>query len=261
MCHPPGARPPSIPSNLHSQTGGTSGEDVVLTSEDGSQFRAYVAPSTAGTNGVVIAPDTRGLHPFYEELAERFASARIHAIAFDYYGRSAGIMRRSPDFEFSPHNSMNTGDQIHADLRAATVHLRGATPVTRIYVVGFCKGGRLAFNAAAEHAGLAGVVGFYGTPAARRSEDHLGAPLERVRLMRVPVLGLFGGADAGIPEATVRAFEAALSEHRVRHYLHIYPGAPHSFFDREFTAHASACDDAWRRVLGFIHTGDPAARA
>jgi carboxymethylenebutenolidase len=32
----------------------------------------------------------------------------------------------------------------------------------------------------------------------------------------------------------------------------IYPGAPHSFFDRRATDYADASADAWQRVLGFI---------
>ena len=34
--------------------------------------------------------------------------------------------------------------------------------------------------------------------------------------------------------------------------------APHSFFDRSFAEHKAECGDAWRRVLGFVKTGDPA---
>ena len=83
MCYPTGARPPDVPSDLlPPMTGGAGGQDVILTSADGTKFRAYLAKASTGDAGVVIAPDVRGLHPFYEELAERFASAGVHAIAF-----------------------------------------------------------------------------------------------------------------------------------------------------------------------------------
>src|SRR6266508_2831949 len=167
MCHPAGARPPDVPTDLLPISGGAAGEDVILTSEDASRFRAYLAKAADGDSGVVIAPDVRGLHPFYEELAERFASAGVHAIAFDYFGRTAGIERRPADFAFQEHNAKNTTAQIHADLTTAIGHLRGATDARSIYVMGFCKGGRVAFNAAAEHAGLAGAIGFYGWPTRR----------------------------------------------------------------------------------------------
>jgi carboxymethylenebutenolidase len=79
--------------------------------------------------------------------------------------------------------------------------------------------------------------------------------------MRAPVLGLFGGADPGIPATDIAAFDDALRTAKTPHYIHTYPGAPHSFFDRTFNEHKAECDDAWRRVLGFMKTGDPTKTA
>jgi carboxymethylenebutenolidase len=79
--------------------------------------------------------------------------------------------------------------------------------------------------------------------------------------MRAPVLGLFGGDDPGIPPSDIAAFDDALRAAKVPHYIHTYPGAPHSFFDRTFSEHKAECDDAWRRVLAFMKTGDPAKTA
>ncbi len=262
MCYPPEARPPEVPPDLLLRpiSGGSGGSEVIVTSEDGGRFRAYLAQASDGESAVVIAPDNRGLAPFYEELADRFADAGIHAIAFDYFGRTAGVGRRGDDFDPQPHNAKNTTAQTSADLATSIGHLRGATSARSIYVVGFCKGGRIAFNAAAEHNGLSGVIGFYGWPA-RRADDDPSAPIDSVDRMHVPVLGLFGGADKGIPPSAAEAFDKALTERVVRHFVHVYPGLPHSFFDRHNTQYTDENDDAWRRVIGFIRTGDPAARA
>src|SRR6266511_1139021 len=224
MCHPPTSLPPDLPADLPLIFGGAGGSDVVLTSEDATRFRAYLAKAGDGERGVVIAPDVRGLHPFYEELAERFASAGL------------------------------------PDIASAIGHLRGATDTRIVFVVGFCMGGRQAFYASAEHVELAGVIGFYGRLSTREGEEGT-APKDRVHRMRAPILGLFGGADPGIPETDVGAFDDALKKAGVRHHFVTYPGAPHSFFDRTFVEHRDACDDAWRRVLGFMKTGDPSARA
>ncbi|HZP95909.1 MAG TPA: hypothetical protein VFC31_06195 [Candidatus Limnocylindria bacterium] len=75
-------------------SGGAGGAEVIIASEDGARFRAYLAKARGGDIGVVIAPDVRGLHRFYEERAERFAGAGVHASAFDHFGRTAGIDRR-----------------------------------------------------------------------------------------------------------------------------------------------------------------------
>ena len=257
MCFPPGARPPEIPADLLPISGGAGGEDRILTSADGATFRAHLAIA-GGDAGVVIAPDVRGLHSFYEALAERFSSAGVHAIAFDYFGRTAGTERRADDWAFQEHVAAARArpDLIQADVAAAAAELRARTGATRIFVLGFCMGGRVAFNASAAQEGLAGVVGFYGV-VRRRDEKDTDAPLDKVARMAAPILGLFGGADAAIPADSIAAFDAALDERDIPHHLEVYAGAPHSFFDRQFAQYTSECDDAWRRVLGFIATGDP----
>jgi carboxymethylenebutenolidase len=260
MCYPPGAQPPDVPMDLRSISGGAGGEDVILTSADGTTFRAYLAKTRTGDVGVVISPDVRGLHQFYEDLAERFADAGVHAIAFDYFGRSAGVERRADDFPWRDHVPLTKPELVQADITATVAQLRAATGAKRIFVLGFCMGGRVAFNASADQNGLAGVVGFYGRLGTRPGEEGT-APADRATKMTAPVLALMGGADPGIPETEVRAFESALNEAGVKNHVEIYSGAPHSFFDRTFAEHKDACDDAWRRALGFMRTGEPAARA
>ena len=260
MCFPPGARPPEIPESLRPISGGAGGEDVTIKSPDGAMFRAFVAKAQQGDVGVVIAPDVRGLHRFYEELAERFASAGVHAIAFDYFGRTAGTSKRPDDFAFQEHVTAARArpDLIQADVAASASELKRRTGASRIFVLGFCMGGRIAFNASAEQQGLAGVVGFYGVTR-RRDESDKDAPIDKVERMRAPALGLFGGADSGIPADDNANFEKALQDRKIPHHLVTYPGAPHSFFDRSFADFTKDCDDAWRRVLGFMSSGDPTA--
>ena len=68
-----------------------SHEDLVLESRDGNRFAAFASmPEEPTKVGVVILPDVRGLYGFYEELALRFAERGVAAVAFDYFGRTAG---------------------------------------------------------------------------------------------------------------------------------------------------------------------------
>jgi carboxymethylenebutenolidase len=260
MCYPPGARPPDLPPDLRPISGGAGGADAIIASADGTKFRAYVAKARGGDIGVVIAPDIRGLHAFYEELADRFAEAGVHAVAFDYFGRTAGTGPRGDDFAWKDHVPQTKPASIQQDITASITHLRSATGAKRVFVLGFCMGGRVAFNASADQPSLAGAIGFYGRLSTRPGEEGQ-APADRAGAMTAPVLALMGGADPGIPETEVRAFEKALTAAKVPNHVESYAGAPHSFFDRSFTEHKEACDDAWRRALGFMRTGDPARRA
>src|SRR5713101_2460900 len=135
MCYPPGARPPDVPVDLlPPMTGGAGGQDVMLAGADGTKFRAYLAGASGGDAGVVIAPDVRGLHSFYEDLAERFSSAGVHAIAFDYFGRTARTERRADDFDYMPHVRQATPKGVFADIAASRVYLERETKARRCFV-------------------------------------------------------------------------------------------------------------------------------
>jgi carboxymethylenebutenolidase len=75
------------------------------------------------------------------------------------------------------------------------------------------------------------------------------------------VLSIFGGADEGIPQADVDQFAEACRRAAVRHEQHVYPGAPHSFFDRKQTEFADASADAWRRVQDFVRANTTSGKA
>jgi len=232
-------------------------EDVTLEAADGTQFAAFLSlPDEPGPVGVVILPDVRGLYRFYEELALRFAERGYPAVAFDYFGRTAGVAKRDDDFPYMEHVAQTTPDGIQADTRAAVNLLRsdeGGSSST-IFVVGFCFGGRNAWLASAGGHGLAGAIGFYGHPGERNG---IPGPTQRAHEMEAPILGLQAGDDANITAAVNAAFDAALTEAGVDHEIVTYDGAPHSFFDRKYEEFADASADAWERVLAFIQRHAP----
>jgi carboxymethylenebutenolidase len=227
-----------------------SHEDLALRAADGNEFAAFIAtPDEPGKTGVVILPDVRGLYRFYEELALRFAERGYGALAFDYFGRTAGAAKRGDDFEYMPHVEATTAEGIAADVRAAAEHLR-SLGYTSIFTVGFCMGGRQSWLAAADGHGLAGAIGFYGRPGEGR--DGTPGPIQRAHAIDAPILALQAGADQNITAEDNAELERALTEAGVEHELVTYDGAPHSFFDRKQEQFADASDDAWRRVLAFI---------
>jgi carboxymethylenebutenolidase len=253
MCFDFDARPPAPPEDLVLApiAGGAGAELLELTSADGTRFSAALAEATASKGGgVVILPDVRGLYPFYSELAERFADAGYPSIAIDYFGRTAGLGPRDEEFEYMPHVQQLKVPQVQADAGVAIDVLRDRTGAGGVASVGFCLGGFQSFLAGADMPQLSAVIGFYGILAGSRFG--VAGPLERAGEIRVPLLGLFGGADQAIPVEQVEQFDASLTEAGLDHEIHVYPGAPHSFFDRRYEEHAAACEDAWRRMLGFL---------
>jgi carboxymethylenebutenolidase len=256
MCFAFDARPPDLPRDLRLApiAGGAGPEVLELHSADGTRFSAALteSPQPAGP-AVVILPDVRGLYPFYIELAERFAQAGHHAISIDYFGRTAGLGPRGEDFEYMPHVQQLKVPQVQADIAAAIDVLHDRFGAGAVATVGFCLGGLQSFLAAmSQQLALAAAVGFYGVLDASRMG--VPGPIERATEIRCPILGLFGEADQAIPVEQVDEFASRLTEAEIEHEIHVYPGAPHSFFDRRFEEHAEASEDAWRRTLRFLES-------
>jgi carboxymethylenebutenolidase len=226
-----------------------SHDDLTLEAVDGNRFAAFAAtPEEPAEVGIVILPDVRGLYRFYEELALRFAERGYAAIAFDYFGRTAGVAKRENDWDYMAEVAQTTPETVQLDVGAAVAELerRGCRA---IFSVGFCFGGRHSWLAAAAGHGLAGAVGFYGHPGERNG---MLGPTERAGEIAAPILALQAGDDQNITAELNAAFDAALAAAGVEHEVVTYEGAPHSFFDRKQEDYLADSEDAWARTLAFV---------
>ncbi|MCC6618116.1 MAG: dienelactone hydrolase family protein [Chloroflexi bacterium] len=249
MCFDTDARPPLPPI----RGGALDARAVSLTSADGTVIAAYTARAETPTGaGIVIIPDVRGLHPYYRDLAIRFAEAGVEAMAVDLYARTAGAELREAGFEYEPHVRDLVPQHVNEDVAAAVAGLRAEDGhPERTYTIGFCLGGRVSLLQAAAGLALDGVIGFYPWPVGSHRSG-LPAPADLAGQFRTRVLALYGGADAGIPAEARDAFDRALSAAGVDHRSVTYPDAPHSFFDRKADEHAAASASAWREILSFM---------
>jgi carboxymethylenebutenolidase len=251
MCIDNDSRPPIAPI-----AGGSAGStDSRLTSADGTRFMAHAVRAARPSGaGMIVIPDVRGLHPYYKELAERFAEIGVDAVAIDFFARTATTDDRSDKFDFMSQVPLTKPDTLQADIAAAATYLRGKEGgrVAALFSVGFCFGGALSYLQAASGLGYAGVIAFYGWPLGLRRWPDRPRPIDAVARYTCPVLSLFGGADEGIPQSAVDEFDAACRKAGVKHDATVYPGAPHSFFDRKQAEFAEASADAWRRVQSFV---------
>lgn len=254
MCFDLDSRPPIAPI----AGGALDSARLILTAADRNGFAAFRARAAEPTGAAIaILPDVRGLHPYYEELALRFAEHGIDALAIDWFGRTAGAEPRHDEFDYMTHVARTSWAGISADIAAAVGELAvpdgdRAAP-TAVFTIGFCMGGRMSFLAATLGLGLAGVIGMYGTLVGPWRND-APAPVDAASRFGSPVLGLFGGADTAITPDAIAAFDAALAASGVDHRLVTYPGAPHSFFDRKAAEFADASAAAWEETLGFVRS-------
>jgi carboxymethylenebutenolidase len=232
--HPP---PPPVSSEV-----GRHGP-LVLTAGDGNRLLAFEAvPVTPRGASLVLLPDIRGMHAFYTDLALCFAQAGIDTVALDPYGRSAGLSARDDDFEFKPHASALTPQDVLADAHAGLARLRERSQ-DPVFTLGFCMFGGQSWRLAATDLHPAGSIGFYGRPST--VQDVVGD-------LSAPLLILAAGDDKATSPQENASFVRSLTAADKVHHCVVYEGAPHSFFDRGFEQWQAACTDAWVQILGFI---------
>ncbi len=220
---------------------------------DGTVVRAFVArPSAPGPHpAVVMIHEFWGLKPDIVGKAQALADEGYVVIAPDVMrgGSTSSIPRAI--FQVSTTKPA----QVDADLDAVFVWAAQQPEIMRdkIAVLGFCFGGGAALRYSVDSGKPAATVLFYGAPIAD--------PV-LIRHLGGPVLGVFGGADATIPEARIRAMESALNAAGVKNEIGIYPGQPHAFVSDVATIRAGgAAGQAWAQMLAFLKTNLAGASA
>src|SRR5713101_3358964 len=233
-------------------------EERTLRAGDGAVLREFVAlPATGFQPGaVLIIHDIWGYTDFYKDLARRITQHGHAAALVDFFGRQGDLPEsmRAPERTGSKPDAMAravqraqqlSDERFLADMQTAVDDLQ-ARGAARVACWGFCMGGRLADVSAARVRGLAGAVAYYGH---LQAEPGRLSPLQLAAEIGIPVLGIFGGADPGIPAVQIAAFQAALKTDKE---IVTYPGAPHGFLRYGATEHKAAIDDALWRTYQFF---------
>jgi carboxymethylenebutenolidase len=210
-------------------------------------------PQTGAGSGVLIVADVYGRSPFYEELAGRLALAGFTALLPDYFFRQGPLAERTREVAMARAQQLDQ-NQTLVDLSQAIdwLHLQpfAAGPIG---TVGFCMGGSLVLDLAAERDDLATVC-YYGFPAGSGGP----APLDLADRMHGPILGFWGDQDAGAGMDNVERLAAILDARGVEAELVIHPGLGHGFMsasrlDPAHEAYDAACR-SWTRTIEFYRT-------
>jgi carboxymethylenebutenolidase len=221
------------------------------------EMPAYFARPAGNTKApvIVVAMEVFGLHEYIKDVTRRLAKLGAFAVGPDYYFRKGIDLTKVTEIkDLLPIVNAKPDAELLSDLDA-TVAWAGSQggDTTRLGIVGFCRGGRTVWEYAA-HSGMpkAGVA-FYGTVVDPANPLWPKSPMQLAPEMKAPVLGLYGGADTGIPVAQVEQMKAALEQNKKTAEFKIYPDAPHGFHaDYRSSYRKEAADDAWKQAQAWF---------
>ncbi len=204
---------------------------------------------------ILVAMEIFGLHEYVKDVTRRLAKLGALAVAPDYYFRAGTDLTKITDIkELLPLVNAKRDSELLSDLDSTVAwsNVQGGD-TTRLGIVGFCRGGRTVWEYAAHSSALRAGVAFYGPLIDPPNPAWPKSPTQLAPEMKAPVLGLYGGADTGIPVAQVEAMKAALEAAHKTTEFKIYPDAPHGFHaDYRPSYRKQAADDAWAHMIAWF---------
>jgi carboxymethylenebutenolidase len=211
-------------------------------------------PDTGGPfSTILVVQEIFGVHKHIRDLCRRLAKSGYFAVAPELYYRQGDVSQMKEISEiFSKVVSKVPDKQVMSDLDAAVAWARasGKADTARLGITGFCYGGRIVWLYAAHNPNLKAGVAWYGRLMTDRTENQPKHPLDIVNDIKAPVLGLYGGADQGIPNDTVEKMRAALKTAGKPSEIILYPDTPHAFLaDYRPSYRKEQAEDAWKRML------------
>lgn len=234
----PGTGPGLLPA------GAGVGADLIRIPGQPEPLAAYVAwPEGAGPFPVVLViQEWWGVNDWLKAQTRRIAGKGYVAIAVDLY---RGLVAADADTAHQLMRGLDP-DRGVGYLRAAFEWTR-AQPWARkdrIGAIGWCMGGGYAADLAVAEPRLRAAVINYG---------RLPTDAKKIKRIKCPLLGNFGGRDKGIPLTDARAFKATLEKSGGRMELHEWPNAGHAFMNETNSNHSVAdALNAWFYIDQFL---------
>lgn len=226
---------------------------------DGYKVPAYRAAPAGKTNlpVVLVIQEIFGVHEYIADTCRRFAKEGYMAIAPELFARQGDPSQYAEVAKLMSELVSKVPDaQVMKDLDGtlAWAKTQGGD-VSRAAVTGFCWGGRITWLYAAHGPVKAGVA-WYGRLVGSATALTPKHPIDLVGQIKAPVLGLYGGADAGIPLDTVDKMKTALqagSAAAQQSGFVVYPEMPHAFHaDYRPSYREAAAKDGWKRCLEWL---------
>jgi carboxymethylenebutenolidase len=248
-------QPVAASTQITTDTQGLTAGEVKIAVRDG-EIPGYRAMPAGGTNlpTVLVVQEIFGVHEHIKDICRRLAKAGYLAIAPELYARQGDVSKLSDFDQIRPIVAKVPDAQVMSDLDAAAAWAvkNGGDPA-KLAVTGFCWGGRITWLYVAHNAKVRAGVAWYGRVAGPTSELTPANPIDLVAKINAPVLGLYGGADAGIPNDTVDKMREALKAAGKKSEIRTYPDTPHAFHaDYRPSYRKEAAEDGWKRLLDWF---------
>ena len=249
-------RPIAAQTVKHTDDKGLTAGEVKIPVKDG-QIPAYRAMPAKGTNFpiVLVVSEIFGVHEYIADTCRRLAKAGYLAIAPEPFVR-LGDVRKLPDVKTILETvvSKTPDTQVLADLDATAkwAAANGGNGV-KLAITGFCWGGRMTWLYSAHNPKVKAAVAWYGRVTGDKTELTPNQPMDLAKSIKVPVLGLYGGADSGIPVDLVEMMRDDMKDAGLKSEFVIYPDAPHAFHaDYRPTYRKEPAEDGWKRMLAWF---------
>ena len=214
---------------------------------------AYRAMPSRGSSFpmVLVVQEIFGVHEHIQDVCRRFAKLGYLAIAPELFVRQGDVAKLSSIDQIRPIVAKVPDTQVLSDLDAVVTWAKQSSKgdSTRLGITGFCWGGRIVWLYAAHNPQVKAGVAWYGRLVGDRTPLQPQYPLDIAPILKVPVLGLYGGQDTGIPVATVEQMRSAVKQSSPTSEIIVYPDAPHAFFaDYRPSYRQKAAEDGWMRL-------------
>lgn len=249
-------QPVAAETTITTDTNGLEAGEIQIATTD-RDIPAYRAmPKDGGPFPVVlVVQEIFGVHEHIKDVCRRLAKAGYMAIAPEMYARQGDVATLKSIDEIRAVVAKVPDSQVMSDLDAAVAYAAasGHGNVDRLGITGFCWGGRIVWLYAAHSEKLKAGVAWYGRLVGESSTLTPKHPIDIVADLKAPVLGLYGGADQGIPLDTVDAMRAACAKAGKTCEIVVFEGAPHAFHaDYRPSYRAGPAKEGWSRLLAWF---------
>jgi len=231
--------------------------EVRIPVPDGTMLAYRAMPEKGGPFPVVIVvQEIFGVHEYIRDVCRRLAKLGYLAVAPDLYGRQGDPTKLSDINAIVTTIVAKVPDkQVMADLDAtvAWAQKSGSGDGDRLAITGFCWGGRVVWLYAAHNPKVKAGAAWYGRLAGQTTDLTPTSPIDIAAALTVPVLGLYGGDDQGIPLESIEQMRTALHQGKSGSEIVVYPGAPHGFHaDYRPSYRQQAATDGWQNMIAWF---------